>query len=130
MRPLNSLSGANPHSVQPLRVTDADLSRNVGLRDLSIEIIDRDIPAALLERAEIYGVIQRIISSTCPTVLEKITIYVWFNPSASGPSIMSHVLLALRRGVYPPDYPLAPERYTSLKSVELKFCFVDETSTR
>ncbi|PCH35887.1 hypothetical protein WOLCODRAFT_156585 [Wolfiporia cocos MD-104 SS10] len=43
---------------------------------------------------------------------------------------MSHVLLALRRAVCPPDHPLAPEKYTSLKLVELQFPDADETSRR
>ncbi|PCH44029.1 hypothetical protein WOLCODRAFT_154075 [Wolfiporia cocos MD-104 SS10] len=124
--PLKSLLGVNPHSIQPLRVPDVDLSRNVGLRELNIGI-HGDIPAALLERAVTYDVIQRMIISTYPTVLEQIIIEVSLNPSAS---IMSHVLLALRRAVCPPDNPLTPEKYTSMKLVVLRFRKADETSKR
>ncbi|PCH44026.1 hypothetical protein WOLCODRAFT_154072 [Wolfiporia cocos MD-104 SS10] len=115
--------------IQHLRVPDVDLSWNVGLRDLIITIYGF-APAALLERAETYGVIQRIISSTCPTVLEKIDIQVWLTASAASTSIMSHVLDALRTALCPPDHPLEPEKYTSLKSVELWFWKADESSKR
>ncbi|PCH44036.1 hypothetical protein WOLCODRAFT_154083 [Wolfiporia cocos MD-104 SS10] len=128
IHPLRSLSSAEPHSIQPLRVPDVDLSRNVGLRELVI-YIDGDIPAALLERAETYGVIQQTVSSTCTTVLEKISIRVRRIPSATGPSIISHVLLALHRAICHPDHPLASEKYTSLKSVELQaYSVVDKTA--
>ncbi|PCH35883.1 hypothetical protein WOLCODRAFT_156580 [Wolfiporia cocos MD-104 SS10] len=124
--PLDLLSGTNPHSIQPLRVPDVDLSRNVGLRELSIRI-GGDIPSALLERVETYGMIRRMISSTCHTVLERITIEVQ-DPSAASPSTLSHVLLALRGAVCPPDHSLAPEKYASLKSVGLLFIGKDEPS--
>ncbi|PCH41858.1 hypothetical protein WOLCODRAFT_151895 [Wolfiporia cocos MD-104 SS10] len=129
INPFELLSGANAHSIQPLRVPDVDLSWNVGLRDLFIRI-SGSVPAALLERAETYGVIQQIISSTCPTVLEKIIIDVRRTPSAASTSITSHVLDALRTALCPPDHPLELEKYTSLKSVELEFCFADESSKR
>ncbi|PCH34801.1 hypothetical protein WOLCODRAFT_165827 [Wolfiporia cocos MD-104 SS10] len=129
LSPFKTFSGVDPHSVQPLRARDVDLSRNVGLRDLDIHI-DRDTPAGLLERAETYSVIQQIISSTCNTGIEQINIEVELDSPAAGPSIMSHVLLALRRAVYPPDQPLAPEKYKSMNCVELRFYDADETSKR
>ncbi|PCH44031.1 hypothetical protein WOLCODRAFT_154077 [Wolfiporia cocos MD-104 SS10] len=127
--PLKSLLGANPHNIQPLRIPDIDLSRNAGLQDLMIGI-HGDMPAALLERGETYGVIQRMISSACPTVLEQIRITMDLNPSAASSLIMSHVLLALRRAVCPLDQPFTPEKYTSMKSVELWIYSADETSKR
>ncbi|PCH34526.1 hypothetical protein WOLCODRAFT_155179 [Wolfiporia cocos MD-104 SS10] len=128
--PLGTLSGAEPHITQYLRVPDVDLSRNVGLRDLTIQIGVGDMPAALLERVATYSAIQRTISSTCPTVFERIKIIASLNPSAASPSIMSHVLHALHRAVCPPDHSLAPEKYTSLKSVDLWFYDADEASKR
>ncbi|PCH44033.1 hypothetical protein WOLCODRAFT_154080 [Wolfiporia cocos MD-104 SS10] len=124
--PLQSLSGGDSRSIQPLRVPDVNLSRNVSLRTLGIAISGENMPPALLEKVGTYDVIQRMISSTCPTVLEKITIVVWLNLSAASPLIMSHVLLALRRAVCP-HHPLAPERYTSMKLVELQFLKADRT---
>ncbi|PCH44122.1 hypothetical protein WOLCODRAFT_154157 [Wolfiporia cocos MD-104 SS10] len=130
IHPLRSLLGANPHSIQPLRVLDVDLSRNTGLRELWIDISESHLPPALLERSETYGVIQRMISSTCPTILEKIMIQVSPNPSAASPSIMSHVLLALRRALCPADHPVTLEKYISLKSVKLYVYYADETSKK
>ncbi|PCH44121.1 hypothetical protein WOLCODRAFT_26499 [Wolfiporia cocos MD-104 SS10] len=89
-----------------------------------------NIPETSLKRAETYGMIQRVISSACPTVLETIIIDVWINPSAARPLIMSHVLLALRRSLCPPDHPLAPEKHMSLKLVKLLVHSIDETSKR
>ncbi|PCH40695.1 hypothetical protein WOLCODRAFT_136945 [Wolfiporia cocos MD-104 SS10] len=132
-----SLLGANPHSTQLLPVSDIDLSRNIGLQTLHIEIAGSDapIPTALLEREETYGVVQRMISSTSPTVLEQISINVGLNkldPSApaASPSIMSHVLFALHRAICPPDQPLVPDKYTSMKLVVLRVRNADETSKR
>ncbi|PCH41817.1 hypothetical protein WOLCODRAFT_151864 [Wolfiporia cocos MD-104 SS10] len=126
--PLEPLQGMDPNSIQPLRVPDVDLSRNAGLQVLEMIIEEYNIPSALLERAETYGVIQRMISSAYPAVLEEITIRVKLEQNC--PLILSHVLLALRGAVCPPDQPLAPERYTSLKSMKLEIHYVDVNCKR
>ncbi|PCH37487.1 hypothetical protein WOLCODRAFT_140890 [Wolfiporia cocos MD-104 SS10] len=118
----------DPRSIEPVRVPNLDLSKNVGLKELEIDIVEHN----LLMKVEIYDVIQQIISSTSHTALEKILINLDFRHSEAGPSasIMSDVLLALRKAVCHPDHPSVLEKYTSLKEVTLQFYETAESSKR